>query len=107
MCSADVSIIKVLKPQLYFWTFNTADGPFANEKVRLAMRYLIDYDGLSKSVTSYLGVPRASFVQLGAVTRFEPRREARHAFGQGIENAAVLPDAFETLRRIGGVAVAE
>ncbi len=30
------------------------------------MRYLIDYDGLAKSVMPYLGVPRASFVQIGA-----------------------------------------
>jgi peptide/nickel transport system substrate-binding protein len=65
--SKDVSISKVLKPQLYFWTFNVTEGPFANEKVRLAMRYLIDYEGLGKTVMTNLGVPRASFVQIGAV----------------------------------------
>ncbi|NCF08197.1 ABC transporter substrate-binding protein [Kosakonia sp. MH5] len=61
-----VRVDKVLKPQLFFWTFNNEDPIFKNEKVRLAMRYLIDYDGLGKSVMPYLGVPRASFVQLGA-----------------------------------------
>jgi peptide/nickel transport system substrate-binding protein len=65
--SKDVTIAKVLKPQLFFWTFNVTEGPFANEKVRLAMRYLIDYDGLAKTVMTNLGVPRASFVQIGAV----------------------------------------
>jgi peptide/nickel transport system substrate-binding protein len=65
--SKDVSVAKVLKPQLFFWTFNTTEGPFGNEKVRLAMRYLIDYDGLGKTVMTNLGVPRASFVQIGAV----------------------------------------
>ncbi|OZI60785.1 ABC transporter substrate-binding protein [Bordetella genomosp. 11] len=64
--SKDLSIRKVLKPQLVLWTFNTADPIFANEKVRLAMRYLVDYDGLGKTVMAYMGVPRASFVQLGA-----------------------------------------
>lgn len=61
-----VKVEKVLKPQLFFWTFNNEDPIFKNEKVRLAMRYLIDYDGLGKSVMPYLGVPRASFAQLGA-----------------------------------------
>src|ERR1700716_98129 len=56
--SKDVTIAKVLKPQLFFWTFNVTEGPFANEKVRLAMRYLIDYDGLAKTVMTNLGVPR-------------------------------------------------
>lgn len=61
-----VRVEKVLKPQLFFWTFNNEDPIFKNEKVRLAMRYLIDYDGLGKSVMPYLGVPRASFAQQGA-----------------------------------------
>ncbi|MBC7578745.1 MAG: ABC transporter substrate-binding protein [Tardiphaga sp.] len=65
--SNDITIAKVLKPQLFFWTFNTTEGPFGNEKVRLAMRYLIDYDGLAKTVMTNLGVPRASFAQIGAV----------------------------------------
>ncbi|WP_312239579.1 ABC transporter substrate-binding protein [Pantoea sp.] len=61
-----VNVEKVLKPQLFFWTFNNEDPIFKNPKVRLAMHYLIDYDGLAKSVMPYLGVPRASFVQQGA-----------------------------------------
>ncbi len=64
--SGKVDIEKVLKPQLFFWTFNAEDPIFKNEKVRLAMRYLIDYQGLASTVMPYLGVPRASFVQLGA-----------------------------------------
>ncbi len=65
--SADVAVDRVLKPQLFFWIFNNADPIFSNEKVRLAMRYLIDYDGLAKTVMAYTGVPRASFAQIGAV----------------------------------------
>lgn len=61
-----VKVEKTLKPQLFFWSFNNEDPIFKNEKVRLAMRYLIDYDGLANSVMPYLGVPRASFAQLGA-----------------------------------------
>lgn len=65
--SKDITIATVLRPQLFYWGFNVADGPFSKEKVRLAMRYLIDYDGLGKTVMTHLGVPRASFAQLGAV----------------------------------------
>lgn len=46
--------------------FNTADPILGNPKVRLAFRYLIDYDGLGKTVLQYLGMPRASLVPLGA-----------------------------------------
>jgi peptide/nickel transport system substrate-binding protein len=103
--TADISILKALKPQLFFWTFNTAQGPFANEKVRLAMRYLIDYDALAKTVMKYLGVPRASFVQLGAVGQLD--EEAGQPFKLDLEKAKALlkeggyPDGFEASVLIG------
>lgn len=93
-----VNVSKVLKPQLFFWTFNNEDPIFKNEKVRLAMRYLIDYDGLAKSVMPYLGVPRASFVQLGAVGGLDEK--AGQPFKLDIEKAKQLlaeagyPDGF-------------
>jgi peptide/nickel transport system substrate-binding protein len=71
----DISIAKVLRPQLYLWTFNISEGgPFANEKVRLAMRYLVDYEGLGKTVMANLGVPRASFVQIGAIGALDEKQ---------------------------------
>jgi peptide/nickel transport system substrate-binding protein len=103
--AADISIIKVLKPQLYFWTFNTADGPFANAKVRLAMRFLIDYDGLAKSVMPYLGVPRASFVQLGAVGALDEKAGQPFSFdpakAEALLKEAGYPNGFETNVIIG------
>ncbi|MBZ6078704.1 ABC transporter substrate-binding protein [Microvirga puerhi] len=65
--NAGVSVDKVLKPQLLYWNLNNADPIFSKEKVRLALRYLIDYDGLAKTVMANIGVPRASFAQIGAV----------------------------------------
>ena len=61
-----VEIVRTLRPQLVYWAFNNAEPQFANEKVRLAMRYLIDYDGLARTVMAYDGEPRASFVQMDA-----------------------------------------
>jgi len=46
--------------------FNTADPILGNPKVRLAFRYLIDYDGLAHSILEYQGAPRASLVPVGA-----------------------------------------
>ncbi|GAA5108262.1 ABC transporter substrate-binding protein [Bartonella jaculi] len=63
--TTDIKVEKVLEPSMMFWGFNTTNPLFANEKVRLAMRYLIDYDGLGKSVLKGVGIPRASFIPLG------------------------------------------
>ncbi|WP_208436135.1 ABC transporter substrate-binding protein [Bartonella phoceensis] len=63
--TTDVKVERVLGTAMLFWGFNTTNPIFANEKVRLAMRYLIDYEGLKNSVLKGVGVPRASFVPLG------------------------------------------
>jgi peptide/nickel transport system substrate-binding protein len=49
-----------------YLAFNTADPILGNPKVRLAFRYLIDYDGLGRSILEYQGAPRASLVPDGA-----------------------------------------
>lgn len=100
-----LKVERVLKPQLFFWTFNANDPIFKNEKVRLAMRYLIDYDGLGKSVMTYLGVPRASFAQLGAVGALDAQEG--QPFRLDIEKAKALlaeggyPNGFEASVLIG------
>jgi peptide/nickel transport system substrate-binding protein len=98
--SKDISIAKVLRPQLYLWTFNLSNGgAFASEKVRLAMRYLVDYDGLGKTVMANLGVPRAAFAQLGAVGALDEKQG--QPFKLDLDKAKALlaeagyPDGFE------------
>ncbi|WP_375659413.1 ABC transporter substrate-binding protein [Bartonella sp. MR30HLJHH] len=63
--TTDVKIKEVLEPSMMYWGFNTTNPIFAKEKVRLAMRYLIDYEGLGKKLLKGIGIPRASFVPLG------------------------------------------
>ena len=46
--------------------FNVADPILSHPKVRQAFRYLIDYDGLGRTILEYQGIPRASLVPLGA-----------------------------------------
>ncbi|UXM96600.1 ABC transporter substrate-binding protein (plasmid) [Bartonella sp. HY329] len=103
--NTDVVVSRILRPTLNHWSFNTADPIFSNEKVRLAMRYLIDYEGLSKTVLKGVGVTRASFVQLGA---FGALDEAQgQPFSLDIEKAKSLlveagyKDGFEASVLIG------
>ncbi|WP_375644699.1 ABC transporter substrate-binding protein [Bartonella sp. MR100HLJHH] len=63
--TTDVKVEKVLVPTMMYWGFNTTNSIFAKEKVRLAMRYLIDYEGLGKKLLKGIGIPRASFIPLG------------------------------------------
>ncbi|WP_273760516.1 ABC transporter substrate-binding protein [Bartonella sp. ML70XJBT.G] len=63
--TTDIKVERVLEPTMMMWGFNTTNPIFANEKVRLAMRYLIDYEALGKTLLKGVGVPRASFIPLG------------------------------------------
>ena len=69
-----IQVVSTLKPQLIFNTMNLSRPPFDNEKVRLAMKYLIDYKGLGDTVMQYLGKPWNSFAQSGAWARWRGRR---------------------------------
>ncbi|TBV15687.1 ABC transporter substrate-binding protein [Stutzerimonas kirkiae] len=64
--SPDVRIEAVERPQIYFLDINNDHPILGNAKVRLALRYLFDYQALADSVMRYNGVPRASFVPLGS-----------------------------------------
>lgn len=96
---------RVLKPSLFYWNFNNADPIFSNDKVRHAMRYLIDYDGLAKTVMKIVGEPRASFVQLGAIGALDEKQG--QPFKLDVEKAKELlkeagyPDGFESTMFIG------
>ncbi|UNE55023.1 ABC transporter substrate-binding protein [Bartonella machadoae] len=61
----DIKVEKVLEPTMMYWGFNMTNPIFAHEKVRLAMRYLVDYEGLGKTILKGIGIPRASFLPLG------------------------------------------
>ncbi|WP_039759084.1 ABC transporter substrate-binding protein, partial [Bartonella queenslandensis] len=63
--TTDVKVEKVLVPSMMYWGFNMTNPIFAKEKVRLAMRYLIDYEGFGNKLLKGIGVPRASFIPLG------------------------------------------
>ncbi|UNE53556.1 ABC transporter substrate-binding protein [Bartonella machadoae] len=60
-----VKVSRVLRPQIVYLSLNNKNPIFAHEKVRLAFRYLIDYEGLGNTVLKGIGIPRASYMPLG------------------------------------------
>jgi len=49
-----------------YFAFNVGDPILSNPKVRLAFRYLVDYEGLEKTVMAFQGKARNSLVPIGA-----------------------------------------
>lgn len=101
----NVEVVRKLNPSLFYMGMNVSKPPFDDPKVRLAMRYLIDYQGLAESVMKGVGVPRAAFVQLGAFGALDEQEGA--PFTQDLEKARELlaeaghPDGFDASLIIG------
>lgn len=54
-----------MRPQIIYLSLNNKNAIFANEKVRLALRYLVDYEGLGTTVLKGIAIPRATYMSLG------------------------------------------
>ncbi len=63
--TTDIKVEKVLAPSVIIWGFNATSPIFLMNKVRLAMRYFIDYDELGKTLLKDVDISRASFIPLG------------------------------------------
>ncbi len=62
----DVHIEQTVVQGMAYIAINTVDPILSNPKVREAFRYLIDYEGLARSILPYQGTPRASLIPEGA-----------------------------------------
>ncbi|WP_406604196.1 ABC transporter substrate-binding protein [Bartonella gliris] len=103
--TTDIKVERVLAPSMMYWGFNTTNPIFANEKVRLAMRYLIDYEGFGKTFLKGVGVPRASFIPLGNLGALDEKEG--QPFKLDLQKAKQLlteagyPDGFEVNFLVG------
>ena len=84
----DIRIEQALQQGMSYITTNTTDPILSNPKVREAFRYLVDYDGLARSILPYQGVPRASLVPDGAFGALD--REAGQPFKLDLDRAKQL-----------------
>ena len=95
----------VLNHQLFYVGMNAGRAPFDDDRVRLAFRYLIDYDQLGSTVMAYDGVPRASVVPIGAFGALDENEG--QPFSLDVDRARELlaeagyPDGFSTRIFIG------
>lgn len=84
----EIEVVSTPLHQIYYMGFDSGQERFEDDRVRLAFKYLVDYDALADTVMSYLGRPRASVVPLGALGALD--EEAGQPFGLDIEKARSL-----------------
>ena len=100
-----IEVVRTLIPSMFYMGMNVQAKPFDDPKVRLAMRYLIDYRGLSETVINGVGVARAAFVPLGSFGALD--ETAGTPFSLDIDKARELlaeagyPDGFEVTLLVG------
>lgn len=82
--------------KILYFGFNVLNKPFDNPKVIQAMRYLIDYDGLSKTIMKDIGTVHQTFVPSGWLGALD-----ENPFSLDVAKAKALlaeagyPDGFE------------
>ena len=92
----DVEVQAVPAAGFYFLGVSMKDERFANDKVREALRYLIDYDGINDTIMPNYGVKRQRPVALGVLGALEDP-----GFELDIDKAKALlaeggyPDGFD------------
>jgi len=84
----DVRIEQTVVQGMSYIAINTVDPILSNAKVREAFRYLIDYDGLARSILPYQGTPRASLIPEGAFGALD--RAAGQPFKLDLDRAKQL-----------------
>jgi len=101
----DITLESAKKHQMFYIAFNNAQERFADDRVRLAFKYLVDYDGLAETVMAYDGVPRADVVPLGAYGALDEKEG--QPFYLDLDKAKALlteagyGDGFEAKMNIG------
>jgi peptide/nickel transport system substrate-binding protein len=61
----DIQIARVAALQIWYVGMNVGTGPLADNRVRKAIRYAIDYDGIIENIMSGAGVPTNTFIPKG------------------------------------------
>ena len=63
--NADIEIAKIAALQIWYIGINVKEGPLADNRVRKAIRYAIDYNGIINDIMAGAGVPTNTFIPKG------------------------------------------
>lgn len=82
--------------RIFYFGFNMLNKPFDDPRVIKAMRYLVDYEGLSKTIMKDIGTVRQSFVPSGWLGALEDRPFSLDvAKAKALLTEAGYPNGFE------------
>ncbi|APX25826.1 MAG: ABC transporter substrate-binding protein [Rhodobacteraceae bacterium] len=97
----DITVTTVPSSGFYYLAASMENEQFADPKVREALRYLIDYDGINTAIMPYFGVERQRPVNTSAFAALDDP-----GYALDVEKAKALlaeagyPDGFDTTIRV-------
>lgn len=97
----DVSVDAVKKGTIYYVAMSMKEPHFANAKVREAVRYLIDYQGINKALMPGYGILHQRPIQSGMpATLPNPDYKLDITRAKALLSEAGYPDGFDTTLRV-------
>jgi peptide/nickel transport system substrate-binding protein len=97
----NIAIESVQRGNVYYVALSVKDPKFADKRVRLAIRNLIDYDGINKTVMPNYGILHQRPVQLGLpATLPEPGYKLDVPTARKLLAEAGFPNGFKTTIRV-------
>jgi peptide/nickel transport system substrate-binding protein len=97
----DVAINSAPGGNMYYLAVNMKDEKFAKKNVRLALRYLIDYDGINKTIMPFYGFYHQRPIQIGLPGSLpDPGYKLDVDRAKQLLAEAGYPDGFPTTLRV-------
>ncbi len=97
----NIAIESVQRGNVYYVALSVKDPKFADKRVRLAIRNLIDYEGINKTVMPNYGILHQRPVQLGLpATLAEPGYKLDVPAARKLLAEAGFPNGFKTTIRV-------
>jgi len=97
----DLTVEAVQRGTMYYVAMNMKEAQFANPKVREAIRYLIDYNGINKALMPGYGVLHQRPIKAGMPSTLpDPGYKLDIAKAKALLAEAGYPDGFDTTIRV-------
>ncbi len=97
----EITVESVPSAGFYYLSVSMKDDRYANPKVREALRYLIDYDGINTAIMPYFGVKRQRPINTFAFAALpDPGYALDVEKAKALLAEAGYPDGFDTTLRV-------